>query len=88
MFKIKMLMLFPFVDGLSGSVSMRWIHHLFGSFGEVVDVFVSRKIRRGTSASFAFVCFRWFEEAQKAIMEMNGKVLECQQQGLEDEVIV
>ena len=45
------------------------------TFGEIVDIYVSRKVRRGISYSFAFVRYRWFDEALKAIQEMHGKVI-------------
>ena len=46
-----------FVACLPMSVSKNWLLQLFGKFGVVMSVFISRKVRRESSFPFAFVRF-------------------------------
>ena len=65
-----------FVDSLPGSVSKIWPHQIFGKFGKITNIVISRKARRFSSSPFAFVRFRSKEEDLKACQELHGTKLE------------
>ncbi|KAG8047787.1 hypothetical protein GUJ93_ZPchr0008g14055 [Zizania palustris] len=46
---------------------------LFDRYGKVVDVFIPRDRRTGDSRGFAFVRYKYAEEAQKAIDRLDGR---------------
>ncbi|KAG2584635.1 hypothetical protein PVAP13_6KG315600 [Panicum virgatum] len=46
---------------------------LFERYGKVVDVFIPRDRRTGDSRGFAFVRYKYADEAQKAIDRLDGK---------------
>ncbi|EYU36505.1 hypothetical protein MIMGU_mgv1a012146mg [Erythranthe guttata] len=45
---------------------------LFDKYGKVVDVFIPRDRRSGDSRGFAFVRYKYPEEAQKAVEKLDG----------------
>ncbi|CAM6117074.1 unnamed protein product [Calypogeia fissa] len=46
---------------------------LFDRYGKVVDIFIPRDRRTGESRGFAFVRYKYADEAQKAIERLDGK---------------
>ncbi|RLN04805.1 arginine/serine-rich splicing factor SC31 transcript V [Panicum miliaceum] len=46
---------------------------LFERYGKVVDVFIPRDRRTGDSRGFAFVRYKYADEAQKAVDRLDGK---------------
>ncbi|KAJ8466497.1 hypothetical protein OPV22_029049 [Ensete ventricosum] len=46
---------------------------LFDRYGKVVDVFIPRDRRSGESRGFAFVRYKYADEAQKAVERLDGK---------------
>ncbi|CAI9116314.1 OLC1v1017426C1 [Oldenlandia corymbosa var. corymbosa] len=46
---------------------------LFDKYGKVVDVFIPRDRRTGDSRGFAFVRYKYQDEAQKAVEKLDGK---------------
>ncbi|GER25627.1 serine/arginine rich splicing factor [Striga asiatica] len=49
---------------------------LFDKYGKVVDVFIPRDRRTGDSRGFAFVRYKYQDEAQKAVEKLDGKVVD------------
>ncbi|KAL9357386.1 hypothetical protein Peur_050639 [Populus x canadensis] len=49
---------------------------LFDKYGKVVDVFIPRDRRTGESRGFAFVRYKYAEEAQKAVNRLDGRVVD------------
>ncbi|KAG1366516.1 hypothetical protein COCNU_13G003060 [Cocos nucifera] len=45
---------------------------LFDRYGKVVDVFIPRDRRTGDSRGFAFVRYKYADEAQKAVEKLDG----------------
>ncbi|GAB2271228.1 hypothetical protein Dimus_006070 [Dionaea muscipula] len=52
------------------------LYPLFDKYGKVVDVFIPRDRRTGESRGFAFVRYRYQEEAQKAVERLDGKLID------------
>ncbi|KAG6514437.1 hypothetical protein ZIOFF_024796 [Zingiber officinale] len=48
---------------------------LFDRYGKVIDVFIPRDRRTGDSRGFAFVRYKYADEAQKAVDRLDGKFL-------------
>ncbi|WOL13781.1 serine/arginine-rich splicing factor SC35 [Canna indica] len=46
---------------------------LFDRYGKVVDVFIPRDRRTGESRGFAFVRYKYADEAQKAVERLDGR---------------
>ncbi|KAL3619703.1 hypothetical protein CASFOL_034615 [Castilleja foliolosa] len=46
---------------------------LFDKYGKVVDVFIPRDRRTGDSRGFAFVRYKYQDEAQKAVEKLDGR---------------
>lgn len=61
-----------FIDHLPRDISPEWVHDLFSEYGKVVDVFVSKKIRKGCKDAFGFVRFKRIKDAKEAINKLNG----------------
>ncbi|KAK9292523.1 hypothetical protein L1049_020496 [Liquidambar formosana] len=61
-----------FVDNLLERMDNRWLRNRFKWFGDVVDVFVPWKIRKGTHCRFGFLRFSREEDADLAIRKVNG----------------
>ncbi|KAL7204823.1 hypothetical protein ACSBR2_017854 [Camellia fascicularis] len=49
---------------------------LFEKYGKVVDVFIPRDRRAGDSRGFAFVRYKYADEAQKAVNKLDGRVVD------------
>ncbi|KAM0899117.1 hypothetical protein ACQ4PT_021536 [Festuca glaucescens] len=49
------------------------LHPLFDRYGKVVDVFIPRDRRTGDSRGFAFVRYKYADEAQKAVDRLDGR---------------
>ncbi|GAV59261.1 RRM_1 domain-containing protein [Cephalotus follicularis] len=49
---------------------------LFDKYGKVVDVFIPRDRRTGDSRGFAFVRYKYAEEAQKAVDRLDGRIVD------------
>ncbi|PON61559.1 Splicing factor-like protein [Parasponia andersonii] len=49
---------------------------LFDRYGKVVDVFIPRDRRTGESRGFAFVRYKYADEAQKAVEKLDGRVVD------------
>lgn len=61
-----------FVDHLPTGASSEWIGEIFAAFGEVVDLFISRKSRPVCKDTFGFVRFQRLSEAEAAMNKMDG----------------
>ncbi|KMT01489.1 hypothetical protein BVRB_9g214960 [Beta vulgaris subsp. vulgaris] len=49
---------------------------LFDKYGKVVDIFIPRDRRTGESRGFAFVRYKYADEAQKAVDRLDGRVVD------------
>ncbi|XP_026663903.1 serine/arginine-rich splicing factor SC35 [Phoenix dactylifera] len=49
------------------------LYPLFDRYGKVVDVFIPRDRRSGDSRGFAFVRYKYADEAQKAVERLDGR---------------
>ncbi|WVZ66746.1 hypothetical protein U9M48_015929 [Paspalum notatum var. saurae] len=49
---------------------------LFDKYGEVVDIYIPRDRRTGDSRGFAFVRYKYEDEAQKAVDRLDGRVVD------------
>ncbi|XP_048426563.1 serine/arginine-rich splicing factor SC35-like [Pyrus x bretschneideri] len=49
---------------------------LFDKYGKVVDIFIPRDRRTGESRGFAFVRYKYADEAQKAVERLDGRVVD------------
>ena len=65
-----------YVGNLSFQTNAETIRTAFGARGEVTDVHVVTDRETGQPRGFAFVTMGSAQEAQKAISEMNGAMLE------------
>ena len=61
-----------FVDNIPQGIATSWLRNLFKRSGEVVDIFISAKIRKNKNRAFGFVRYRTLQEAQAAINDING----------------
>ncbi|CAH9078490.1 unnamed protein product [Cuscuta europaea] len=52
------------------------LYPLFDRHGKVVDVFIPRDRRTGDSRGFAFVRYKYQDEAQKAVEKLDGKLVD------------
>ncbi|CAM8983339.1 unnamed protein product [Rhodiola kirilowii] len=48
----------------------------FDKYGKVVDVFIPRDRRTGESRGFAFVRYKFADEAQKAVERLDGRTVD------------
>uniref|UniRef100_A0A2N9IUQ5 RRM domain-containing protein n=1 Tax=Fagus sylvatica TaxID=28930 RepID=A0A2N9IUQ5_FAGSY len=48
----------------------------FDKYGKVVDIFIPRNRKTGDSRGFAFVRYKYADEAQKAVDRLDGKVVD------------
>ncbi|MED6162141.1 hypothetical protein PIB30_067553 [Stylosanthes scabra] len=65
-----------FVDNISHRVSTQDLWEMFSNEGQVVDVFLSNKIRINNAFKFAFVRFAFKNHALRASRNLDGCVLE------------
>ncbi|XWS39718.1 hypothetical protein CRYUN_Cryun18bG0079000 [Craigia yunnanensis] len=49
---------------------------LFDKYGKVVDIFIPKDRRSGDSRGFAFVRYKYADEAQKAVERLDGRVVD------------
>ncbi|KAA8536465.1 hypothetical protein F0562_028943 [Nyssa sinensis] len=49
---------------------------LFDKYGKVVDIFIPRDRRTGDSRGFAFVRYKYADEAQKAVDRLDGRAVD------------
>ncbi|GAV65349.1 RRM_1 domain-containing protein [Cephalotus follicularis] len=49
---------------------------LFDKYGKVVDIFIPRDRRTGDSRGFAFVRYKYADEAQKAVDRLDGRLVD------------
>ncbi|KQK15234.1 serine/arginine-rich splicing factor SC35 isoform X2 [Brachypodium distachyon] len=49
---------------------------LFDKYGEVVDIYIPRDRRTGDSRGFAFVRYKYEDEAQKAVDRLDGRLVD------------
>ncbi|MED6119955.1 hypothetical protein PIB30_016545 [Stylosanthes scabra] len=61
-----------FVDNLPNSANTEWLWEIFSREGEVVDVFLSKKVRKYSPFHFAFVRFAYKNHALRAANKFNG----------------
>ncbi|MDV3200589.1 MAG: RNA-binding protein, partial [Pigeon pea little leaf phytoplasma] len=61
-----------FVDNLPSNITKGMLYKIFGWAGNVVDVYVSRKGRKGTSSPFAFIRYDAKGGAERAIGNLHG----------------
>ncbi|CAM8942936.1 unnamed protein product [Rhodiola kirilowii] len=52
------------------------LYPLFDKYGKVVDVFIPRDRRTGDSRGFAFVRYKYAEEAHKAVERLDGRTVD------------
>nr|AGE46169.1 arginine/serine-rich splicing factor SC39 transcript III [Physcomitrium patens] len=52
------------------------LYPLFDRYGKVVDIFIPRDRRTGESRGFAFVRYKYSDEAQKAIERLDGRAVD------------
>ena len=68
-----------FVDNIPHGLARTTVRRMFESCGEVVDLFISAKTRKYTKACFGFVRYGSFNEASKAITELNDFMIQGKQ---------
>ncbi|MED6170487.1 hypothetical protein PIB30_031475 [Stylosanthes scabra] len=61
-----------FVDNLSPTTTKRNMYKEFGKDGYIKDIYVSRKRRRETNGTFAFVRFCNYGSMRRAVVRTNG----------------
>ncbi|MED6158146.1 hypothetical protein PIB30_030203 [Stylosanthes scabra] len=61
-----------FVDNIPDHITKRFLYMEFGIHGNVVDVFISRKPRKGMTSMFAFVRYDSVRCSEKAIQWLDG----------------
>ena len=65
-----------YVGNLPFSMTKNWIRETFKCFGDISDIFLSRKPKRTSSSRFAFVHFSSVAGAHIAIRELNGMLVD------------
>ncbi|XP_037773312.1 eukaryotic translation initiation factor 3 subunit G-like [Penaeus monodon] len=60
------------VSNLSQNTKGQDLHDLFRPFGDIHRVFLAKNKKTGQSKGFAFINFRRWEDAAKAIQGLNG----------------
>ncbi|KAK9279262.1 hypothetical protein L1049_012941 [Liquidambar formosana] len=63
-----------FVKGISFTTTEKTLTEAFSQFGQVLEAKIIMCKDKKRSKGFAYVTFTTVDEAQKALMEMNGKV--------------
>lgn len=58
------------MGGLPSSMSNIWLKHIFKNDGEVIDAFVSKKMRKNKPFNFGFVRFARENESYRATREI------------------
>ncbi|MED6138577.1 hypothetical protein PIB30_075569, partial [Stylosanthes scabra] len=65
-----------FVDYLNYKVNIEWLWNVFSRVGQVVDVYISKKVRRNNPTRFAFVRFGFKNYASRVVQLLNGSLLD------------
>lgn len=65
-----------FVKGISFSTTEETLSEAFSQFGQVIEAKIITDKVRNKSKGYAYVTFANEDEAQKALMDMNGKLLD------------
>ncbi|XP_044481190.1 small RNA-binding protein 11, chloroplastic-like [Mangifera indica] len=65
-----------FVKGLSFSTTEDTLANAFSQFGEVVEAKIIFNKTSNRSKGYGYVTFNSVDEAEKALSDMNGKILE------------
>ncbi|KAL4293940.1 hypothetical protein AHAS_Ahas18G0178300 [Arachis hypogaea] len=61
------------MDNLSKRITIQWVWKGFNRAGQVVDVFLSRKMRESSIQRFAFVTFAIKNHSLREIQNMDGR---------------
>lgn len=64
-----------YVKNLEEDVDDEKLKEMFDTFGEISSAVVMKDAEKGTSRGFGFVCFAEAEDAEKALKELNGKMI-------------
>mmetsp|Transcript_28704 Transcript_28704/g.80237 ORF Transcript_28704/g.80237 Transcript_28704/m.80237 type:complete len:615 (+) Transcript_28704:516-2360(+) len=64
-----------YIKNLDDDMGEEALREEFAKFGNITSIAIMKDDKNNTSKGFGFVCFASPEEANKAISEMNGKVL-------------
>lgn len=64
-----------YVKNLDDSIDDEKLKELFGKFGPISNTRIMRDEKDNASRGFGFVCYEKPEDAQKAINEMNGRIV-------------
>lgn len=65
-----------YVKNLADEITDEKLMEAFTRFGSITSAKVMREADNGATKGFGFVCFQTPEDAQKAMAEMNGKMLD------------
>lgn len=60
-----------FVDNLPEQIRKIWVYNLFSRFGKIREIFIPNKKSKISGRSFGFVRYFQFEDANKAVNEVN-----------------
>lgn len=63
-----------YIKNLEDEVNEERLRKEFGAFGEIKSIKIMAD-EKGTTRGFGFVCYTTPEEAQRAVTEMNGRIL-------------
>ncbi|KAK8714564.1 hypothetical protein V6N13_149754 [Hibiscus sabdariffa] len=63
-----------YVENIPKALHWKGLRHVFARYGDVVDVFIARKLSKA-GKKFGFVRFKKQEDANRAIVSLNGFVL-------------
>ncbi|KAK8675583.1 hypothetical protein V6N13_033649 [Hibiscus sabdariffa] len=63
-----------YVENIPKALHWKGLGHVFARYGDVVDVFIARKLSKA-GKKFGFVRFKKQEDANRAIVSLNGFVL-------------
>ncbi|MED6197045.1 hypothetical protein PIB30_053070 [Stylosanthes scabra] len=64
-----------FVDNLPVDMIKEWLWNVFGRSGKVVDIYISRKIRKANPLRFAFIRYKFKDEALRTIDHLDGWIV-------------
>ena len=65
-----------YVGNLPFLASKQWLYEIFVHFGEISDIFLSRKSKRPSSTHFTFIRCNSMDGDHEAIRALNGVVVE------------
>ena len=64
-----------FVDNLPSSMTKARLWQIFKFEGRIIDIYISRKVRKTLAQPFAFMRWRTKEDAVRAVKNINGQVV-------------